>query len=232
MKNINKQFSINNPLNEAHNGGYYRYAKPEEFNVSYIPHKSGLYRIEIDAGIEQVSQFSTAIHTLGMAREEDQVEIVLSCCNGGSVDAGVAFIHAIRKCAAPIHFVATGGNHSMASQILLEAESFELGEGFNSLIHSGCDGAYGTIPEYRAKSKFDEVFRIAQFKETYKHFLSEKEIDDVLSGQDLWLDSDAWCTRFEARNAGFLAEEEINKVEEALKKKEKINIKTLKTTNK
>lgn len=172
--------------------GYY---EPKEYNVGFIPHKSGTYRIEIDSAIESISQFSTAIQVLDMATEDDQVEIHLACCPGGGVDAGDSFLHAMKKCVAPIHILASGYCHSMATHILLCADSFELSDGFNSLIHAGQDGAYGTVPEYHAKSAFDLEFRTRKFKEAYEHFLTPTEIDNVLKGQDLWLDGQAWCDR-------------------------------------
>lgn len=183
----------NTAMNKAK--GFYGNTEPREYNVSYVPHKSGVYTIEIDSAIESVSQFSTAIQVLGMAKENDEVEIHLSCCPGGSVDCGDSLIHAIRKCEAHVHMIATGGNHSMASQILLEADSFELSDSFNSLIHAGQDGAYGTVPEYHAKSAFDLEFRTRKFKEAYKYFLTEAELESVLKGQDLWLDAKGWCDR-------------------------------------
>jgi ATP-dependent protease ClpP protease subunit len=203
---INKAHRISN--NASPSNSYYGYSKPEEFPVSYIPHKAGTYRIEIDGAIEEVSQFSTAIMVLDKATEEDRVEIYLSDCPGGSVNAGGALIHAIRKCLAPIHMTVSGGCHSMASQILLEAQSFELAENFNSLIHNGSDGAYGNVNEYMAKAKFDEVFRTKQFREAYKYFLTQEEIDEVLEGKNLWIDAQMWCDRFEHKNKCMQLEQE------------------------
>lgn len=156
-----------------------------------------------------------------MATDDDQVEIHLACCPGGSVDAGDSFIHAMKKCKAPIHIIASGGVHSMGSQILLIADSFELSDGFCSLIHAGQDGAYGTVPEYHAKSAFDLEFRTRKFKEAYQYFLSEEEIDNVLKGQDLWLDGQAWCDRAVRASEMFKAEYEESVRAELSKREEK-----------
>lgn len=195
---------MNNPKIEYLNSARRNYSDdtPQEYMVGFIPHKTGTYRIEIDGPIKCVSQFSTAIQVLENAKEEDEVVIMLQC-GGGSVDAGEAFIHAMRKCAAPIHIVATGGVHSMASCILLEADSLELSHGFNAVLHGGYDGAGGTVSEYRAKSNFDNVFRDRQFRETYEGFLSEKEMDDMLDGKDIWLDAEGWLKRAMKRGEYF-----------------------------
>jgi ATP-dependent protease ClpP protease subunit len=178
----------------------------KEFNVAYFPHKSGTYRIEIDDTIFSVSQFSTAIQALQVAKEDDDVEIHLQC-NGGNVDACGAFLHAMRKCAAPIHVVATGGCHSAATHILLNANSFELSSNFNSLIHCGSTGAIGTLSEYNSKTAFDRNFLADMYRQIYEGFMTSEEIEDMLKGQDLWLDADAWMERYNKRNQYFLAKE-------------------------
>jgi ATP-dependent protease ClpP protease subunit len=186
-----------------------------EYNVSYFPNKSGVYKIEIDSAIESVSQFSTAIQVLDNAKEDDSVEIHLSCCPGGSVDAGDVFLHSMMKCVAPIHVVAGGGTHSMATHILLAADSFELSDGFNACLHAGYDGSGGTVAEYNTKSLFDFNFRTKKFRESYKYFLSEAEIDRMLDGKDIWLDAEMWCERaihrMECQKAEWEAEQEALK---------------------
>lgn len=216
----------------------YRDGEPREFMVGYIPHKTGTYRIEIDNNIECVSQFSTAIQVLESAKEDDEIIIYLQT-NGGSVNAGEAFIHAMRKCAAPIHIVATGGVHSMGTHVLLEADSLELSHGFNALLHAGYDGAGGGVNEYRAKSKFDADFRERQFRESYEGFLSNDELDAMLDGKDIWLDAEGWLDRAMARSDYFqnkfaeqAAQEEemmLAQVEAELAKRESKALKVPKT---
>lgn len=186
---------------------FYGFNEPREYAVGFIPHKSGVYRIEIDAAIEDVAQFSTAIQVLNMAKEEDEVEVHLQC-PGGSVDATGAFLHALRKCAAPIHMVATGGVHSCGTHILLEADSFELADNFNSLIHNGSAGAYGNINEYHSKSDFDKEFIRKQYEGIYEGFLSPQEFSDMMRGDNIWLDAQQWCDRTVKRGEYFQAKYE------------------------
>ena len=181
-------------LNKIRQGMYYS-EYPEEYSVSYFPNKGGTYIIEVNDEISHVSQFQTAVQVLNMAKEEDEVEIRLSCCPGGSVDAGDTMLHAMRRTDAHIKSVASGGVHSMGTHLLLEADEFELSNGFNACIHCGQNGAYGTVAEYTVKAKFDMDFRTRQFREAYEGFLTEQEIDEVLEGKDIWLDAQQWCDR-------------------------------------
>jgi ATP-dependent protease ClpP protease subunit len=189
MENMNNKFKINKPTKS-----FYGYDEPKEYNVGFIPHKSGTYRIEIDTQIDEVSQFSTAIQVLNIAEKDDDVEIHLQC-NGGNVDACGAFLHAMNKCEADIHIIASGGCHSAATHILLQADSFELADNFNSLIHNGSAGAYGNINEYHAKSDFDKDFLMTHYWNIYEGFLSRKEFEDMMDGKNIWIGAQEWCDR-------------------------------------
>lgn len=203
-------------LNKSPSSSRYGYDEDKEFNVGFIPSRHGTYFIEIDDVISSVSQFSTAIQALTMAKEEDEVEILLQC-DGGNVNATDALIHAMRKCQAPIHIIASGGCHSAATHILLEADSFELTDGFNALLHCGTDGAYGGVNEYMAKSAFDAEFRARKFREAYEGMLSEVEIENMLKGQDIWLDAKGWHDRAVKRMEYFQAKGEALQAEHIAK---------------
>lgn len=198
MHKIEKQI-MNNKTNS-----FYGYESPKEYNVSFFPNKNGVYVIEIDSTIEEVSQFSTAIRVLGMAKQEDQVEIHLQC-PGGNVDAAGAMLHAMHKCEADVHIVASGGCHSASTHILLAADSFELAENFNALIHNGSSGSIGAINEYHAKSDFDKPFIYNLYKEIYEGFLSDAEFVSMMDGKNIWLNAADWCERATKRQAYFEA---------------------------
>lgn len=211
MENMNQKYKISkNPTKS-----YYGYDEPKEYNVGFIPHKSGLYRIEIDTQIDEVSQFSTAIQVLGLAKEDDEVEIHLQC-NGGNVDACGAFLHAMYKCQANIHIVASGGCHSAATHILLLGDSFELADNFNSLIHNGSAGAYGNINEYHAKSDFDKEFLMQHYWNIYEGFLSREEFEDMMDGKNIWVGAQEWVDRHMQRTEYFQ-----NKIAEMQKQAQK-----------
>ena len=199
MQKLNKQ-----ERTESYHG--YNFPAPE-YQVGFINHKSGKYVIEINAPIEDVAQFSTAIQILSHAEEDDEIEIHLQT-PGGDVDATGAFLHALRKCSAPIHIIASGGVHSCGTHILLEADSFELAENFNSLIHNGSAGAGGNINEYHAKSDFDKAFIRKLYAGIYEGFLTNEEFNDMMRGDNIWLDAAQWHDRAVARMDYFKAKYE------------------------
>lgn len=178
---------------------------PEPFDVSYIPNRSGTYIVNINRGIEDVSQFEFAIQAMSMAGEEDDVEIRLQC-PGGSMDATDAFIHAMNGCKAHIHIIATGNCSSAASAILLNAASFELSDGFSSLLHCGSLGTGGAYNEFAASTTFYNKFMPEWVRRTYMGFLSEAEIEGLIRGCDVWLSATDWIERHEQRNQWIAAQ--------------------------
>lgn len=169
------------------------------FSISYLPARIGTFTIEILDDIVSPDQFSDAIQVLNAATEDHEVVIELQC-NGGSLDATDRFIHAMRDCKAPIHCIATGGCHSAATLILLECNSFELSQGFNALIHNGSLGNGGNYNEYVAKAAHDVVHMRKRMESAYRGFLSESEMESMFDGKDIWLDSEGWVARHNARN--------------------------------
>lgn len=194
---------------------------PEPFNVNYIPEKIGKFTIDIDDGISCVAQFQDAIRVLEMSDEDNPVQINLQS-PGGSLDATDAFIHGMRKCKGHIHIVATGNCSSAASLILLQADSFELSEGFNSLIHNGSLGSIGNFNEFVAKAKFDSEVMPKTFRSYYEGFLTEQEIDGVIRGDNLWIDAQGWMDRVTYRNEYFKAKEEAERKPPRKPRKKKV----------
>ncbi len=171
----------------------------EPFDVSYIPVRAGTYIINLNRTIEDVSQFEYAIQAMNMAGEEDEIEIRLQS-PGGSMDATDAFIHAMNGCKAHIHTVATGNCSSAASAILLNSISFELSDGFSSLIHCGSLGAGGAYNEFAASTNFYNKFMPSWVRRTYAGFLTDLEIENLILGRDVWLSAEDWIERHGKRN--------------------------------
>lgn len=185
---------------------YPGYNEPREFNA-YMRVKSKKVVIEIDGEIESSSQFRLAIAAMSETDEGDTVIINLQS-PGGSMDATDSILHAMKQCDAHIHVIATGNCSSAATFILLECDSFELSDNFNALIHCGSVGAAGNTNEFRKSSVFYNNYMEKTMRDAYKGMLSEEELVAMLNGQDIWLDAQAWCDRYEARYRYFVEKAE------------------------
>lgn len=177
------------------------------YPVSYIPNKSGTFVINIRDPLVHSGQFDDAIQVLGMADEDCDVLINIST-PGGSLQALDTFLHALRKTRCNVHMVGTGMVASAGTVLLLQADSFELSEDFIGMIHNGSLGAGGNFNEYIEMARFYGPWMENFMRKSYKHFLTEKEINELLAGRDFYMGAEEWCRRAEIRFAAIRAEYE------------------------
>lgn len=176
-----------------------------DFNVTYTPIKSGVFNIYVMGDIEESSQFISAIEVMAAATELDTVNIHLSS-NGGSLDAADTFLAAMNRCEAKVVAYVSGGCHSAASIILLNADEFSLSENANFLLHCGSAGSGGKFSDFKAQSKHSIAYMERVLRRTYKHFLTDEELDQLIDGKDFWLDAEEFGERYEIRNQALMAE--------------------------
>lgn len=185
---------------------------PNEFVVTYTPIKAGIYNIYLFDIIEEASQFINAIEVMSSATENDEVHIHLSS-GGGSLDATDTFLASMNRCDAKIKAFVSGGCHSAATIILLNVDEFNLSENANFLIHNGSTGSGGKYSDFKAQSKHTSMYMERVLRNTYKHFLSDTELDALIEGKDFWLDADEFGNRYEARNTALMEEFEAEQEE-------------------
>lgn len=176
-----------------------------EFSVTYTPIKSGVFNIYLFGAIEEAAQFTSAIEVMSAATELDEVVIHLST-DGGSMDATDTFLSAMAHCDAKVVVKASGGVHSAGTIILLSADEFSLSENSNFLIHNGGAGAGGKFSDFKAQSLHTVGYMERVLRRTYKHFLTEVELDALMDGKDFWLNAEEFADRYEVRNNALQAE--------------------------
>lgn len=190
-----------NGIGTQSDGGMFIVGNPRVQMVRDFP-------IFVHESIESPTDVVPIVDTLRQLEEGDNVTMYVSGV-GGCVSSVDLLIHEMQSAQARgvhIHCVCTGLLASAFSFIPLYADSFELSEGFHALLHAGSAGMSGTIPEFKASSAFTIKYMESRLRSVYKHFLSEKELDDMLEGKDLWLDASAWIDRFQKRNELFAEE--------------------------
>lgn len=199
------------PLAET-KAAYNPFVVDNKVPVSFTPHKSGTFTVDIYDYIESPTQFADMITALGMMEQDDDMVINLQS-GGGCLSTTDTLLHALRKTKGRVHFVATGFNASAATILLLDAPTFELSEDFNALIHCGSLGDAGNLNEMRQSASFHIQHMENLLRKTYAGFLSEKEIEDMLNGKDILLDAEQWCERHDQRNKWL--QDEMDKLEKA-----------------
>ena len=195
----------------------------DTISVQYAQVKAGTFEAELYGPIESPSQFSQIICALSLMEEQDNFILHLQS-PGGSLDAVDALIHAMRKCKGKVHVVASGNCSSAATFVLLEADTYELSEGFNATCHCGSLGSGGAFNEYRMATAFYTKFMEETLRKYYVGFFTEAEIVSMLDGRDILLNADQWADRYEGRNVFYMEEMEkiVAKAEELMAKKDDV----------
>lgn len=166
----------------------------DEIPVAYFPARHGTYKADLFGPIRSSSQFSQIVTVLELMKEDDELVIYLSSA-GGSLDAIDSLIHAMNKTEGQIHVVATGCVASAATFVLLAADSFELSEGFEALLHCGSLGYGANFNEVAIQAPFQLKHMETYLRRHYEYFLEEEEIVNMLRGVDITLDAQGWCDR-------------------------------------
>lgn len=174
---------------------------PKAFKVTCTGKEDGpcLFNIYIFSEITKPEQFIPAIEALQAADEEDLVVIHLSS-PGGSIDATDTFLHSLNGTRARVLFVASGGCHSAATLILMHANEISFSEGFNALVHNGYVGSGSKFSDWESSTDYTRKHMRELFQRTYKGFLSDKEIEDLIAGKDYWLNAEQFKKRLLKRN--------------------------------
>lgn len=187
------------PATDGPKASMFGWDSPAPFPVTYTPINAGIFTVYVFGLIEECTQFIHAIEALQQATENDTVVIHLST-DGGSLDATDTFLTVMRQCAGRVVVKASGGVHSAGTVILLAADEFELSENFNALIHNGSCGSGGKFSDFVAHSKHNVKYMSTVMFNTYRGFLTDEEIMQLLDGKDFWLDAEEFVRRHELRN--------------------------------
>jgi ATP-dependent protease ClpP protease subunit len=149
------------------------------------------------------------IDTLGV---HDEVKFVINS-NGGMMDGLVGILNSINNTEATCIAEITGNCHSAASILALNCAAVKVGAYANRMVHYISFGTGGQGSHVRDMVKHTLDFSERLFRDTYEGFLTDKELEDVIEGKELWFNSEEIAKRLEDRIA-FLSSLEDDEVSE------------------
>jgi len=191
-----------------------------------------IHHFYISEGIGAPDKYIDMIHKIRMAGPEETVCIHLNS-PGGSIDTGVQIINAMRASQANIVASVESESCSLATMIFLAADEMVVHDDCIMMFHNFTAGAYGKGHELKANVKGVSDWIEAFMRRLYVPFLSEKEFDRLLKGEDFWMQSDEIRDRLQKMVTAM--ERDLKKKEreiKALEKKLEAETKKKKTTKK
>lgn len=108
---------------------------------------------------------------------------------GGIIDSALMIIDAIKNSKAKVIAQISGTVASAGTIITLACDEVIVADHTTFMIHNySSSGGHGKGHELKAMQEFVDKNLNASFRVFYKNFLTEKEIENVIDGKDLWMD--------------------------------------------
>lgn len=146
--------------------------------------------------IEGPEEYTEMIHAIRTAGPNDEIFLYLNT-PGGRLDTGIQLINAIRQSQATVYTVLEAQAYSMGALLFLCGNSIIVGDNSLLMFHNYSSGLYGKGNEQMA-----EIMLTAKWFRRFMHdvcvpFLTPEEVDEVLNGKDIWMESEEILARLQ-----------------------------------
>jgi ATP-dependent protease ClpP protease subunit len=146
--------------------------------------------------VERPSWYTNFAQLSSELTENDIIEIIL-VTPGGYFDGGNLIISAMNASPAQVVGVILGEVASMGTLIALKCDQLIIEPQAEFMIHNPSYGYSGKHQEVEAHVTFTTKQQKKMMQDSYKYFLTKKEIKRVLRGGDIWLDASEISARWD-----------------------------------
>ena len=167
---------------------------------------SNQFTVDIDEPFTSPVYYRTIVQMLTEATENDLVVFRMNS-PGGREDALLALIDAVKNTQATTVSVIVGECASAASLFVMYTDEVIVTDNSRMLCHGASYGYAGKDSDVRAHVNHTAKTVDKLIRNSYKFFLTDAEIDDLLDGRELYLDSDEINERFANRQSQYEQQE-------------------------
>jgi ATP-dependent protease ClpP protease subunit len=173
-------------------------------NPQYLPYfestkTNRCIKIPLDENIREAKYYRTVLQGIESLGEGDVVLMKINSY-GGQLDGAIAIINAIDNTDADVHAEIDGVAASAASLIALAAPSISVSPYATMMVHSATFGAFGKQSDVISHASFvDKQVRVLMHS-VYRDFLTDKELEEVIMGKEMWFDAEEIVRRLEIRS--------------------------------
>lgn len=159
---------------------------------------SSCITIPIDEPFRDAHYYRSVAKAIADSTEEDQIEFEIAS-PGGMLNGLLALLTAMEKTEAMTIAHINGECHSAASMLALNCDAIYVSPYATMLVHFIQFGASGKATD--VLSHVEHVHSTSQklFRDTYKHFLTDVEIEKCIAGLELWLSAEEINTRLKRK---------------------------------
>lgn len=182
------------------------------------------YKVPIDGSFREPAFYRGVINMLMNASEQDTVAFMINS-PGGSLSGLLSLLEALNMTNANTVALVVGTASSAASMFALHCNEVYVGDNATFLCHNISYGTGGKGSDVLAHVQHTTSSASKLLRKTYKHFLSEIEITDMINGKEIYMESDEIVERLQQREELTQAELEKEQQSNVVKPKRKPAVK-------
>jgi ATP-dependent protease ClpP protease subunit len=152
----------------------------------------------ITGSISEPCNYNELCHLLYNASEHATIFLHINT-PGGIIDSAFMVANAINKSKAKIIGKLSGTVASAGTLIAMACDELEAAPHLSFMIHNYSGGIEGKGHEMKARQKFTDDHLNEAFKYFYNGFLTDDEMDRVVDGTDLWMNTKEVSERWNQR---------------------------------
>ena len=157
-----------------------------------------VYEFYISGDIEEPECYIDMFDLIRHCRQDDTVKLYINSC-GGNLFTGIQFLRVLSETNALVVVSIEGACMSAATLLFLAADQVEITLHSSIMIHNYSGGTFGKGNEMHLQIQHERKWAEALFRDVYEGFLDASEIQSVIDGKDIWLDSDDVLVRMQKR---------------------------------
>jgi ATP-dependent protease ClpP protease subunit len=154
------------------------------------------YDVFLTTEITQAATYDELCYRLNNASAEEHFHFHL-ITPGGELDSALRLYDAITNTKAYVTGHLSGSVNSAGTLITMALDDIYVAPFTSFMIHYYSGGVSGKGNELKQRQQFMDNLLESMMFNIYKGFLSNKEIDSLIEGTDIWLSSDEVVARWE-----------------------------------
>lgn len=166
--------------------------KPNRIFVKQTVHNE--YTVRMAREISEPDDFDDELNLLSMCGSEDTVKILV-VSPGGYLTTCNLLTKALRETKARTVGYIGSSCASAATAIILACDEWEIDEQSSFMIHTASLGVIGKAPEIEVELAHRLRLVRRWVESTYKGFLTDEEIENVIAGRDYYFEGEELAKR-------------------------------------
>lgn len=156
------------------------------------------YTVPIDGPFREPSFYRGVINMIMNASEQDTVVFMINS-DGGQLSSLLSLLESLNMTEANTVALVVGSASSAASMFALHCDEVYVGENATFLCHNISYGTGGKGSDVLAHVQHTTSSAGKLLRKTYKNFLTEQEINDMINGKEIYMESDEIVERLKQR---------------------------------